>query len=88
VQKVTPQLAESLGLNRVEGVVITSVESGSPAEEADLQRGDVILEINRKSIRSLSDYREAVTGGQSGKSLLFLVRRGENTMFLALKRLT
>jgi serine protease Do len=87
VQQVTPRSAERLGLNRVEGVVVTSVESGSSAEDAGLQRGDVILEINRKPIRNLSDYRTAITGVQNAKSLLFLVRRGENTMFLALQPL-
>jgi serine protease Do len=87
VQRVTPRLAESLGLNRVEGVVVTSVESGSPAEDAGLQRGDVILEINRKPIHNLSDYRTAIIGVQNAKNLLFLVRRGDNTMFLALQPL-
>ncbi|HTN71320.1 MAG TPA: DegQ family serine endoprotease [Methylomirabilota bacterium] len=87
VQQVTPRLAESLGLSHVEGVVVTSVESGSPAEDAGLQRGDVILEINRNPIRNLSDYRTAITGVQNAKNLLFLVRRGDNTMFLALQPL-
>ncbi len=85
VQRVTPQIAESLGLERAEGVVITMVEPGSPAEEAGLRRGDVILEIDRKSIRKLSDYQKAITKLKKGKGVLFLVRRGETTLFLALK---
>ena len=85
VQRVTPQIAESLGLDRAEGVVITMVELGSPAEEAGLRRGDVILEIDRKSIRKLSDYQKAITKIKKGKGVLFLVRRGETTLFLALK---
>jgi serine protease Do len=84
VQQVTPQLAERLGLARAQGVLITSVESNSPAEEAGLQRRDVIIEIDRKPIHSLSDYRKAIADYPNGKDLLFLVRRGENTMFLAL----
>jgi serine protease Do len=87
VQQVTPRLAENLGLNRAQGVVITSVESGSPAEDAGLQRGDVILEIDRKPIHNLSDYRKVMTAITNAKSLLFLVRRGDSTMFLALKSL-
>jgi serine protease Do len=85
VQKLTPQIAESLGLDRIEGLVITAVESGSPAEEAGLRRGDVILEIDRKPVRSLSDYRKVLEGSKKGKGLLFLVRRGDSTLFLALK---
>ena len=85
VQRVTPQIADSLGLDRAEGVVITMVELGSPAEEAGLRRRDVILEIDRKSIRKLSDYQKAITKIKKGKGVLFLVRRGETTLFLALK---
>jgi len=85
VQRVTSQIAESLGLERAEGVVITMVEPGSPAEEAGLRPRDVILEIDRKSIRKLSDYQKAITKIKKGKGVLFLVRRGETTLFLALK---
>jgi len=85
VQRVTSQIAESLGLERAEGVVITMVERGSPAEEAGLRPRDVILEIDRKSIRKLSDYQKAITKIKKGKGVLFLVRRGETTLFLALK---
>jgi len=85
VQRVTPQIADSLGLDRAEGVVITMVEPGSSAEEAGLRRRDVILEIDRKSIRKLSDYQKAITKIKKGKGVLFLVRRGETTLFLALK---
>jgi serine protease Do len=85
VQKLTPQIAESLGLERVEGVVITAVEPGSAGEEAGLQRGDVVLEVDRKPVRNLGDYRKAIEGARKGKGILFLVRRGETTLFLALK---
>jgi len=85
VQRVTPQIAESLGLDRPEGVVITAVEAGSPGDEAGLRRGDVILEVDRKPIRSVADYRKAIGETKKGKGILFLVRRGESTLFLALK---
>jgi serine protease Do len=85
VQQVTPQVAESLGLRRAEGVVITSVEPGSSADDAGLRRGDVILEVDRKAVRSTADYRKAVGEVKKGKGVLFLVRRGESTLFLALK---
>jgi serine protease Do len=85
VQKVTPQMAEGLGLERAEGAVITAVEPGSPADEGGLRRGDVILEVDRKPVRNLSDYQKAVAEVKKGKGILFLVRRGESTLFLALK---
>jgi serine protease Do len=85
VQKVTPQIAESLGLDKAEGVVVTAVEAGSAADEGGIRRGDVILEVDRKAVRSLADYKKAVAGIKKGRGVLFLVRRGEGTLFLALK---
>jgi serine protease Do len=85
VQKVTPQIAESLGLDKAEGVVVTDVEPGGTADESGIRRGDVILQIDRKAIRSVEEYRKSVAAIRKGKGVLFLVRRGESTLFLALK---
>ena len=85
VQRLTPQMAESLGLERVEGVVVTAVDPGSAADEAGIRRGDIIIEVDRKAVRSLDDYKKAVAGARKGRGVLFLVRRGDSTLFLALK---
>ncbi|MGH7843755.1 MAG: PDZ domain-containing protein, partial [Candidatus Binatia bacterium] len=85
VQKVTPEIAQSLGLERAEGVVITSVQPQSVAAEAGLRRGDVILEVNRKGIGSIGELRKAVDEIKPGANLLLLVRRSGNSMFLALR---
>jgi serine protease Do len=85
VQRLTPQIAESLGLDKAEGVVVSAVEPGSAADEAGIRRGDVILEIDRKPIRSVDEYKKSIAGIRKGKGILFLVRRGDSTLFLALK---
>jgi serine protease Do len=85
VQRLTPQMAESLGLEKSEGVVVTAVEPGSAAEEAGIRRGDVILEVDRRTVRNLEEYKKAIAGVAKGRGVLFLVRRGESTLFLALK---
>ena len=85
VQRLTPQMAESLGLEKSDGVVVTAVEPGSAADEAGIRRGDVILEVDRKAIRNLDEYKKAIAGTRKGRGVLFLVRRGDNTLFLALK---
>jgi len=64
---------------------VTAVESSSAAEDAGIRRGDVILEVDRRAVRNLDDYKKAVAGVRKGRGVLFLVRRGESTLFLALK---
>ena len=86
VQPLTPDIAESLGLSGdVKGVVVSAVEPGSAADDAGLHRGDVILEVNREPVKDIAAYRKALKAAGKGKSVLFLVRRGENTIFIALK---
>jgi len=86
LQPVTPQLAENFGLERAEGLVITAVKRGSAAEEAGLRSGDVITEINRQPVKNLADYNRELTRSDKAKSALLLVRRGQSSLFLALKR--
>ncbi len=85
VQNVTPEIAQALGLKRAQGVVIMAVERGSAVDEAGFRRGDVILEIDRETIRNLTDYRRAIAGLKKGKHSLFLVQRGQTTSFVALR---
>jgi len=46
VQDITPAIAHNLGLKTTKGVIVSYVEEGAPAEEAGLQRGDIIIKIN------------------------------------------
>ena len=85
VQTLTPEIAENLGVDEEAGVVVTAVASDSPAEDAGLQRGDIILEVNRRVVESVEQYVAALKKAEAGKNLLFLVRRGDNTIFLALR---
>jgi serine protease Do len=78
-------MAENLGLERAEGLVISSVNPGSAAEEAGLRRGDVITQVNRRPVRNLADYNREIAQSETGKSILFLVKRDRGSFFLALK---
>ena len=86
VQPVTPEVAQSLGLDRAEGLVITDVKPGSSADDAGLRSGDVITQINRRPVKNLADYIREMARSEKGKSVLMLVRRGDASVFLALKR--
>ena len=57
----------------VQGVVVQQVRPASPADDAGLQPGDVILEVNRKPAQSANDFVSAVHANPSGQDLLLLV---------------
>lgn len=65
--------------------MVTAIEPGSAADEAGIRRGDVIVEVDRKLVRNLDEYKKAVAAIRKGRGVLFLVRRGDSTLFLALK---
>jgi len=83
-QELTPELAEQLGVPEDAGVVIAGVEPGSPAEEAGLRRGDVILEVNRKTVANVDQLRDRLD--QADDRVLVLISRGESNLFVPLKR--
>jgi serine protease Do len=83
VQQVTPQIARSRGLNGNQGLIVSAVQSGSAADAAGMREGDVILEIDRQPVRAIADFETAIKRS-ANRSLLFLIRRGENNLFLAL----
>ncbi|RPJ69921.1 MAG: PDZ domain-containing protein [Acidobacteria bacterium] len=75
VRDLDRESARRLGLPRdVEGALVAYVEPLSPAYDADLQRGHVILEINRQKVRSAADYERLAAASRPGQVLAFLVQ--------------
>jgi len=66
---------------QVHGVLVQNVRSGSPADDAGLQPGDVILEVNRKPSESASQFASAVHQDKDGKELLMLVWSKGNSSY-------
>jgi serine protease Do len=83
VQNLTPEIAKGLGLKKETGVVVTRVEPGSPAENAGIQTGDVIREVNRKPVKDVEDFVQKVEKAKGPDNVLFLVQRGQNNLFAA-----
>jgi len=74
VKSVTPDTAEQLGVPAGKGVVVQDVKPGSFADEdVGLNRGDVILEVNRKPVSNEEEFRKVISGLKSGDDVVFLI---------------
>jgi serine protease Do len=71
---MTPDVRDQLQVpNNVKGAVITNVIPGSPADNAGLSRGDVIVEVDRKPVNNASDARQEFSNVPQGKDALVLI---------------
>ena len=78
IQDVTPGLAQALELTTDRGALITQTEPDSPAEQAGLEPGDVIVAVDEEPIDSAADLRNAVGLVRAGESVaVTYLRRGE-----------
>lgn len=83
VQDLTPSIARQLGYDEnLRGALVSAVEAGSLVEEAGLQRGDVIVGLNRASIQSAAELTAALSDAKSGDTVAFRVRRGAGAFFV------
>jgi serine protease Do len=79
VENITPDIAQQLNLPMgTKGVVVDNVDANSAAAEK-LQRGDVVIEVNRKSVSNLTDYRNALSGAGDKAVLLLVIPQGQPT---------
>ena len=84
VGQLTPDLARQLDLpNGVHGVVVTAVDPDAGA--ADLQKGDVIEEVNQQAINSLADYNKIIQSLDTRQALVLSVCRHRVRSFLVLR---
>ena len=88
VQEWTPQLAARYRISAEikRGVVVISVEEGSPADDLGLQEGDVILEINRKKIETVKDFEKAIKDTNFEKGVVLRLHRRGNTFYHSFKK--
>jgi serine protease Do len=88
IRKLTPEMAERLDVPAGKGVIVQDVKPGSFAEDINLGRGDVILEVNKQPVNSEEDFAKVASGLKSGQDVVFLVRprgstRQDGTIFVA-----
>lgn len=75
IQEVTKELADSFGLSKPIGALISAVEPGSPAEKAGLEASDVVLKYDGKPINTTSELPRLVGGSRPGNKVTLQVWR-------------
>jgi serine protease Do len=86
VQDLTPEIAEQLGVEGSDGVVVSSVDPTGPAREAGIRRGDVIVEIDQKEVKDSKALHDRLS--KADDRVLLLIRRGDSQLYVPLARET
>ncbi|MBM4286219.1 MAG: DegQ family serine endoprotease [Deltaproteobacteria bacterium] len=82
VQTVTAELAKSFGLDEARGALVAEVNPGTPAQQAGLQRGDIIIEFNGIPVKEMHELPRLVAGTAPGtKATLKVLRQGKEKTF-------
>jgi serine protease Do len=85
VDQLTPAIARQLNVDpSTRGVVVTNVDPSSAAFDAGLRRADIVMEVNRKPVTSVSEFRSQVRAA-GAESILLLVNRSGNIMYVVVE---
>src|SRR5262245_26180726 len=82
VEPVTPAIARELGLKEARGLVVKRVEDGSPASNAGIRPGDVILEVDRQPVKDVAGLRQLVDKHAKGTPMVMLLQRENATLYV------
>jgi serine protease Do len=83
VEAIDPEIAQQTGIS--DGVVVTAIAIGSPAQQAGLEPGVVISEVNHQRIRGIEDFATAIRRADPSSGILMLVEGPEGSRYLVLK---
>lgn len=84
VRELTPEIAEQLGLNSDEGVVVSSVDRDGAAARV-LSVGDVILKVSNRRIESVADFNKGIAEVNPEKGLFLFVKSANGTRFAVIR---
>jgi S1-C subfamily serine protease len=82
VKEITPNLARAHRLPSTTGAFVTFVANGSPASEAGLRTGDVIVRVEEANVAGLDEFRKAIAGVDPKRRFLVRARRGEEIRYV------
>ena len=83
IQKLTPEMADSMKLGGQEGALVSQVFEGGPTDKAGIKVGDVILELDGKPVKTPADLQNAVAWTEPGKKIPLLILRDGERLTLA-----
>jgi serine protease Do len=86
VRDITPQIAEGLGLTDRTGVIVSSVQEGSPADEAGIKVRDVIIQVNKVNVRSVRDFQREMSKRGASDGVLLLVKSGGAAHYVVIRK--
>ena len=75
VTELTPQVAQRYNIKETAGVIVVNVEPNSKAQAAGIQQGDLIIEVNRKNVASVEDFKSLIDQHKKGEGINLLVKR-------------
>ena len=86
VMDLSKEIIRQLGFNKDEkGVVVVKVEAGSSADDAEIKKGDVIKEINKKAVNSSEDFNRIATNVKTNDSVLLFINRNGKKFYVILR---
>jgi serine protease Do len=85
LKQITPELARDFRLSETSGLVVVQVEANSPAAEAGVAPGDIILEMDQEPVGTLEEFNKRVSPYEAGDTILLLINRRGSTLYITLK---
>ena len=85
LETLTPEKARRYGIRDTDGLLVLDVDYNSPAAEAGLRQGDVILEVDREKIPTVEAFDRKLRDYKPGDKVLLLVKRRNTTIFTTLR---
>lgn len=85
VETLTAEVAEKLGVQAPKGVVITQVQPNSLADQAGLEAGMVITQVNRQDVKTADEFNKALDKSTLDKGVLILIRTSQGSRFIVLQ---
>lgn len=85
LEDLTPETARRYSIFDTKGLLVLEVRYPSSASDAEIMRGDIILEVDQKPVKTVREFDKKLQNHKQGDTILLLVKRRNATLFLTLK---